>query len=193
MARRGKDAPARDSAPPARVATPRASQPPTTLVTVALALALTLVGLAGYGAALLLRETLALRPTSVAVSPASLSTFVCDTLQHQEYQRLVTSIDPAPVPPTVTDAFDPTATVAALRASDASEGKVVSCVASSYAPGSVVTSPGITHVALTLRRSGSLSPRTESLTLAQMGGQRGWMIERDSGFLLALAIPTPTG
>lgn len=193
MARRGNGAPARDAAPPAKAAARRGAQAPTTLITVALALLLTLVGLAGYGAALLLREALAPRPPSEAASPGALSAYVCAALKRQDYQGLMRYIDPAPIPPTVTDAFDPTATIAALRASDASAGVVVSCVASSYIPGSVVTTPGVAYERLALRRAHATATATATLTLAQMSGQRGWLIERDSGFLMALALPTPKG
>ncbi|HEX8731323.1 MAG TPA: hypothetical protein VF725_04595 [Ktedonobacterales bacterium] len=195
MARRGKGAPARAGAPPAKTPakTParRDNQAPTTLITVALALLLTLVGLAGYGAALLLRETLAPQPPAIAASAASLSAYVCDALKHKDYQGLVAVIDPATVSPTVTDAFDPAATVAALRAEDARAGVVVACAVAPYPPGSVVSSPSVTHLRLTLRRAHGAASTT-TLTLAQTSGQRGWLIERDSGFLMALAIPTPT-
>ncbi|MDE3230449.1 MAG: hypothetical protein KGO05_11250, partial [Chloroflexota bacterium] len=82
MARRGNGSPARSGAPPAKAPaktpaktstrTParRDSQAPTTLITVGLALLLTLVGLAGYGAALLLRESLAPQPPAAAASVA---------------------------------------------------------------------------------------------------------------------------
>lgn len=193
-AQRVKQSASQRAAAPA-VASRRSGQAPTTLITVALALALTLVGLAGYATATLLGDATASRSASVDASPTSLSAFVCARLEARDYARLIPYIDPTPISPNVTDAFDASATITALRARDASDGRVTSCDFAPYTPGSVVSIPDAAYEQLTLRRANTPTPIVTSLTLAQatdaQGG--GWLIERDSEFLLALATATPTG
>jgi hypothetical protein len=81
-----------------------------------------------------------------------------------------------------------------LRASDTRDGLVTSCDFAPYTPGSVVSIPGVTYEQLTLRRANAATPVGVSLTLVQAGGAAGggWLIARDSGFLLELATPTAT-
>lgn len=192
-AQRVKQSPAQ-SAAQRPAASRRGGQAPTTLITVALALALTLVGLAGYVTATFLRDAIAPRSASVDANVASLSAFVCARLERQDYAALIPYIDPTPVPPSVTDAFDASAIIDTLRASDTRDGLVTSCAYAPYAPGSVVSIPGVAYEQLTLRRANLLAPITASLTLTQATGAQGggWLIARDSGFLLELTTPTAT-
>lgn len=155
----------------------------TTLITVVLALLLLAVGAAGYEAATLLHYAIT-KPAGVNGSAASTAAFACDALKRQDYQRLVTYIDPSPIPPTVTGAFDSRLTITQLRTRDTQEGKVVSCVVAPYAAGSIVSADGATRYQLTLRRANAPVTTTGTLNLRQQtGGQHGWLIGRDSSFL----------
>jgi hypothetical protein len=144
---------------------------------------LLMVGAAGYEAASLLHHAIATSP-SVNASAASTASFVCDALERQDYQRLVSYIDPAPIPPTVTGAFDPRATLTQLQTLDANDGKVVACATALYGSGSIVSTDGATRYQLTLRRAKAATPASGTLALRQQsGGAHGWLIERDSSFL----------
>ena len=155
----------------------------TTLLTVVLAMLLLAVGAAGYEAANLLHFAI-VPTTGVNTTAASAAAFVCDALKQQEYQRLVAVIDPTPIPPAVTGAFDAHQTIAQLQAQDASAGKVVSCAVAPYDSGSVVSTDGATRYQLTLRRTQAATSVSGTLVLRQQsGGAHGWLIERDSSFL----------
>jgi hypothetical protein len=155
----------------------------TTLLTVVLAILLLAVGAAGYEAANLLHFAI-VPPTGVNTTAASAAAFVCDALKQQDYQRLVAIIDPAPIPPAVTGAFDAHQTIAQLQAQDANAGKVVSCATAPYDSGSVVSTDGATRYQLTLRRAKAATSVSGTLVLRQQsGGAHGWLIERDSSFL----------
>lgn len=161
--------------------------PATTLITVVLALLLLTVGAAGYEAATLLHDAIT-APAHVNGSAASTAAFVCDALKRQDYQQLVTYIDPAPVLPTVTGTFDPRLTIAQLRARDTQEGKVVSCVFEPYAAGSVVSADGAIRYKLTLRRAKAPVSAAGTLILRQRtSGNHGWLIGRESSFLTPTA------
>lgn len=160
---------------------PRETQS-TTLITVVLALLLLLVGVAGYEAAGLLQHAIS---ASTSANAASTATLVCDALKRQDYQRLVTFIDPAPVPPSVTGAFDARLTIAQLQTLDANEGKVISCATAPYGSGSILSTDGATRYQMTLRRANAASSQSGTLVLRQLAN--GWMIERDSSFLAPAA------
>lgn len=154
-----------------------------TLVTVVLALLLLSVGLAGYEAATLLQFAIA-GSSAVNRSAASTAALVCDALERQDYQRLTLYIDPSPVPPAVTGAFDKQATIVRLNALDVSQGRVVSCSYAPYSSGSIISTDGATRYQLTLRRANAAAPSKGTLALRQQtGGSAGWLIERDSAFL----------
>ena len=190
MPRRNGGLPAKPVAKP--VAQPAASPDKrggqsTTLITVVLALLLLTVGAAGYEAATLLHYAIT-APASVNASAASTAAFACDALKRQDYQQLVTYIDPTPVPPSVTGAFDPRLTIAQLRTLDANEGKVTDCSYAPYGSGSIVSTDGATRYQLTLRRANAATSATGTLVLRQQtNGKSGWLIERDSSFLAPLA------
>lgn len=164
-------------------ATGKGGGPATTLITVALALLLLTVGAAGYEAATLLYKTTS-TPARVNASAASTAVFVCDALKRQDYQRLVSYIDPAPVLPTVTGAFDARLTIAQLQTRDAQEGKVVACSVAPYAVGSIISSDAAARYQLALRRADAPVSVTGALILRQQtSGQHDWLIGRDSAFL----------
>ncbi|HET9110067.1 MAG TPA: hypothetical protein VFN78_04500 [Ktedonobacterales bacterium] len=174
--------PVKAPASPASAASQRGQQS-TTLITVVLALLLLAVGAAGYEAASLLHYAMS-TPSPINASAASTATFVCDALKRQDYQQLVTYIDPAPVPPSVTGAFDARLTIAQLRTVDANQGKVVSCATGSYGSGSIVSTDGATRYQLVIRRANAATPASGTLVLRKAtGGAHGWLIERDSSFL----------
>jgi hypothetical protein len=153
------------------------------LITVVLALLLLAVGAAGYQAASLLHYAIT-TPPSVNASAASTAAFVCEALKTQEYQRLVSYIDPAPLPPAVTGAFDARLTIAQLQARDSNEGKVVACATAPYGSGSIVSTDGATRYQLIVRRANAATPASGTLVLRQASsGAHGWLIERDSSFL----------
>jgi hypothetical protein len=185
MPRPGERLPAKPVPQPGASPSQRESQS-TTLITVVLALLLLTVGAAGYEAANLLHYAVS-APPSVNGSAASTAAFVCDALKRQDYQRLVTYIDPAPIPPSVTGAFDPRLTIAQLRTRDTNEGKVVACASAPYGSGSIVSTDGATSYQLTLRRANAAAPATGALVLRQRSqqasGAPGWLIERTSSFL----------
>jgi hypothetical protein len=175
--------PAASSASSASPTGQRGQQQPTTLITVVLALLLLAVGAAGYQAASLLHYAIT-TPPRVNASAASTAAFVCDALKTQEYQRLVSYIDPAPIPPAVTGAFDARLTIAQLQARDTNEGKVVSCATAPYGSGSIVSTDGATRYQLIVRRANAATPASGTLVLRQSSsGAHGWLIERDSSFL----------
>lgn len=88
--------------------------------TLLLAVLLMLVGVAGGGALKLLQHAMRV-PT--ADDTAQL---VCTAYTQQNYDLLIQQIDPAPVPPTNTGAFDANALRGQLKALDASQGVVAS-------------------------------------------------------------------
>ena len=162
----------------------RGSQP-TTLITVLLALLLLSVGVAGYEAASLLSFAIS-GSASANATPSSLAALVCHSFTRQDYQQLVTYIDPAPVPPAVTTAFDARQTIAQLQTLDANEGKVTACAYAPYSAGSVVSTDGATRYQLTLRRADAVGVIVGALVLRQQSSApRGWQIERDSFFLVS--------
>ncbi len=154
-----------------------------TLMTVALALALLLVGALGYEAATLLQYALS-TPPIVNGSAASTAAFVCASLEHQDYQRLVTYIDPATIPPAITRSFDARQTITAMQARDTTEGKVVACGYAAYSAGGIVSTDSAIRYQLTLRRAAAAAPSVGTLILRQRSsGAHGWLIGRDSSFL----------
>ena len=170
--------------PGAQRSAERGSQP-TTLITVLLALLLLSVGVAGYEAASLLGFAIS-GAASANATPSGLAALVCDSFKRQDYQQLVTYIDPAPIPPAVTTTFDARQTIAQLQTLDANEGKVTSCAFAPYTGGSVVSTDGATRYQVTLRRAAAVGPIVGALVLRQQsGGPRGWQIERDSFFLVS--------
>lgn len=159
----------------------------TVLVSVVLALLLLMVGAAGYQAATLLQFAIA-GSSGANATAASTAAYVCDALKRQDYQHLAQYIDPAPVPPAVTGAFDKQAIVARLNAFDVSQGRVLSCTYAPYGSGAIVSTDGATRYQLTLRRANAAGPANGTLALRQQsGGKGGWLIERDSSFLASHA------
>lgn len=154
-----------------------------TLITVVLALALLAVGAASYQAATLLQYA---ATTPLNATAASTAALVCDTLKRQDYQQLVTYIDPAPVAPAVTTTFDAQTTLNQLRALDTQDGAVVDCSTTPYTSQSIVSTDGATRYQLTLRRAKATQPSSGTLVLRQeSSGARLWLIGRDSSFLTA--------
>ncbi len=168
---------------PVNPAASQRGQQSTTLITVVLALLLLAVGAAGYEAASLLHYAIS-ASSAVNASATSTAAFVCDALKRQDYQQLVTYIDPAPVPPSVTGAFDARLTIAQLQSVDTNQGKVVSCATAPYGSGSIVSTDGATRYQLVTRRANAATPASGALVLRRSSsGAHGWLIERDSSFL----------
>lgn len=165
-----------------------APQPPregqaTTLITVLLALALLGVGVAGYQAATLLQYAV-FGPSGINASPASLASFACDAFKRQDYARLVKNIDPTPTPPAVTTPFDAKKTVARLQSLDASQGKIIACVARPYSASAIVSTDNAVRYEITVRRAKGVGSVSGALVMRQQtSGQRLWLIGRDSSFL----------
>ncbi len=185
MPRRGERPPAGQAARPGPQSGAERGSQPTTLITVLLALLLLSVGAAGYEAASLLGFAIS-TSASANATPSGLAALVCDSFKRQDYQHLVTYVDPAPIPPAVTATFDARQTIAQLQMLDANEGKVTSCAFAPYSGANVVSTDGATRYQMTLRRVGAVGPIIGTLVLRQQSsGQRGWQIERDSFFLVS--------
>lgn len=99
----------------------RATPRQTLTVTLVLAACLVLVGVSGIGAQNLLRH--AMRPRTAGDAAALL----CTALRNRDYDTLISQIDPAPVPPAASGAFDGRALQAQLQALDTAQGPVTSC------------------------------------------------------------------
>lgn len=165
-----------------------APQPPregqaTTLITVLLALALLGVGVASYQAATLLHYAV-FGPSGVNATPASLASFACDAFRRQDYTRLAQNIDPAPIPPAVTSPFDAKKTVVRLQSLDASQGKVIACIANPYSAGAIVKTDNAVRYEITIRRANGVGSTSGALVMRQQtSSPRLWFIGRDSSFL----------
>jgi hypothetical protein len=178
------------SAPPAR-AQPQPAETParraassvgrTRLrVTLALALALVAAGLGAAEAATLLQRALR-TPTADDIAQR-----ICTAYERQDYDLLLSQIDPTPIPPAVPGPFDAgakAALVGELRAEDGSAGPVTQCsykvlVVNAPAP------PADQRQYFFSMQRGVLY--TSLMTLARQHDDT-WLIQRDSNFLGAPA------
>lgn len=116
---------------------------------------------------------------------------VCDAYVTQKYDALVRLIDPAPVPPTASGAFNAAAQAALeaeLKARDNSPGKVTKCTSSGPTPGTgAAEGKSIFKLVMTRVLNQKLTSFTHTIiAIKQTDGS--FKIERDSDFL---GIPAP--
>jgi hypothetical protein len=141
-----------------------------------LVLLLTLIGLAGGIAVRFLIH--AMRPQTTD----DLAQLVCTAFEQQNYDLLTQRIDPRPVPPTATGAFDPTALRSQLKTLDSQAGDVTACDYQRLRYSTVSGASNKLQYAYTLRRahtSGTLS----MLIIIQSDGSGGYTISRASNFI----------
>jgi hypothetical protein len=140
---------------------------------ISLALALP-IGLAGYGA---VRAADLLQHSMTSVTqPTDVVTVVCTAYKSQNYTLLTQKIDPAPVPPALTDTFNPNIVTTQLKALDKIQGTVSACQ-----PGQATTAGDVVQYSLTMQRTHHPLPITVVLILhrAQDGT---WKISRETNF-----------
>lgn len=138
--------------------------------TLLLAVTLLILGaVAGYGA-LQLRRVIALQLRADAVAA------ICPALQRQQYDSLASLIDPTPVAPVASKAFDSRAFQSDLRTLDQRQGNVRSCV---WRP--IQLSDESALYLFTLHRPHVSAPIAMQVVL-QHGPDNGWRISRSSPF-----------
>jgi hypothetical protein len=140
----------------------------------ALAIALLLVGLAGFAAVGLLHRALR-APTATDEAAA-----VCAYLRSRDYDALASEMDPAPAGAAI-GAFDRAAFAAQLRALDQREGVVRDCALRLLGPGA---DSGSVVFGLTVRRAGVADP-LGSLVIVERVRDGGWVISRASTFYIS--------
>jgi hypothetical protein len=139
-------------------------------VTLALAMALLLLGaLAGVA-------TAQLGHIMSRQMRADTATSICTMLQHQQYVALAAMVDPAPVPPTATGAFDGDAFQTQLQTLDRQQGAVNSCAWSSLH----LDDESATYQFVLSRHNPSVSSVTT--VVLQHEPDNGWRISRRSAF-----------
>jgi hypothetical protein len=138
--------------------------------TVLLAISLLLLGgVAAFGA-VRLRQVISLHMR------ADTAAAICSTLQRQQYETLANMIDPAPVPPLATDAFNPRTFEAQLHALDQHQGAVTSCAARPLQ----LDDESATYT-FTLSRTHAAAP-IGMLVILRHEPDNGWRISRRSSF-----------
>jgi hypothetical protein len=147
-------------------------------LSLALALGLALVGLAGVEFDLALRE--ALRPPTAADEASA----VCNDLRSQDYDALASEVDPAPDGAS-TGVFDRAAFVAALRAQDGALGPVRACALTQMNGADGIASDEVVF-ALTVRRSRAPDP-LDALVVVRREARGQWAVSRASTFYYAPA------
>jgi hypothetical protein len=174
------------------------SASPTLRLALVFALILLALGV-GAGASVSLLVHAIAEPPPVAQSTAAagdkiaqdIGDQVCAAYVTQNYDALVSLIDPAPVPPSVPGAFDAGARAALetnLKALDSSPGKVTKCTSSGPTTGTGVTE-GKSIYKLVMTRSAGQKLTTFTHTIITVKQPDGTLkIERDSDFH---GIPTP--
>jgi hypothetical protein len=163
---------------------PRVSSRRRRTLTITLTLA-AFVGLAGFGAvraAELLQH--ALRPLP---GPADIANTACTAYSTQNYVLLTQQIDPAPVPPSNSDPFNPAVVQTQLRALDKIQGAVQRCDL-----GHFTASSAGGQYPIILERTQHTGPITVALVLHQR--QDGsWKISRETNFAGALSTFSGAG
>ena len=150
-------------------------------LTLALALVLLLLGVAGGGSISLLRYAMR-EPTADDIAQ-----LVCNAYLRQDYTLLVDHIDPTPAPPDNPGAFDANAKDALraqLQGLDASAGKVTKCTEKSFSFGntSAATPDQVQYAFIMTRATNPDKPFNTLMTLVRASG-KGWLISRNSNFL----------
>jgi hypothetical protein len=149
---------------------PHASQGRALSITLALAVVLALAGLgAVHGAELL---AFAMRVSG----PDDVATIACTAYTTQRYPLLTQRIDPAPVPPAVTGAFNPASVETQLRALDKTQGIVQRCDLGRFSGGDPAA-----QYPITLWRAHA--PLAATIVLLLRHEPNGaWMISRATNF-----------
>jgi len=117
---------------------------------------------------------------------------MCAAYVTQNYDALVSLIDPAPVPPTASGAFNAGAQAALeteLKAIDSKTGKVTKCTSSGPTAGTGVTEGKSLYKLVMTRDTGQKLASFTHTLIAIKQPDGGLKIERDSDFL---GIPAPT-
>ena len=110
---------------------------------------------------------------------------VCDAYVTQNYDALVTLIDPAPVPTSVPGAFDAGARAALetnLKALDSSPGKVTKCTSSGPTPGTGAAEGKSIYKLVMTRGTGQKVTTFTHTIIAIKQSDGALKIERDSDF-----------
>lgn len=151
----------------ARPEPPRRS--PALAITLALAVALALVGVEAVRAGELLQHAM-----HVVVAPSDIARATCTAFTSQNYALLTQQIDPTPVPPANSDAFNPAAVQTQLRSIDKIEGPAQHCEVGQF------TANGTTgQYSVTLQRANH--PGTIALVLILRQQRDGsWRISRET-------------
>ncbi len=109
---------------------------------------------------------------------------VCTAYQSQNYDVLLSVIDPTPVPPAQTTAFDSAARSAlttTLKNLDASAGDVTSCAYQEPRSSNVPQTGATLQYVLTMRRAHVTTDIVMLITLRRQP-DGGWKVSRDSDF-----------
>ncbi len=142
--------------------------------TLALALALAFVGVAGVRAEALFQHALR-TPTA-----SDIAAQVCTAYTTQNYDLLLRNVDPAPIPPAAPGPFSPATLRDELRTIDSREGKAVNCTYKALVAPTGTTTRGtsLAQVAVSVRRAHASQPDGILLTLHLKSGH--WLISRES-------------
>lgn len=144
--------------------------------TLVLALALVLVGAGGVKAAGLLQH--AMRPQTAS----DIAAMACTALQSRNYSMLVGAVNPAPVPPNATSAFNATALMGQLRALDRGSGAVVRCTYQQISYVHASAHGALANFALTVTRAHGSNANGILLVVAQQPSGT-WQITRASDLI----------
>lgn len=140
-------------------------------ITLALAVLLALAGFGAVRAAELLQHAM-----HVIEAPADLARTTCTAYTTQNYPLLTAQIDPRPVPPADSDAFNPAVVQTQLRALDKIQGPTQRCDV-----GKVATNGTSGQYSLTLQRARHTGAITLTLILRQQS-DGSWRISRETNF-----------
>ena len=147
-------------------------------LTLLLAILLLLVGFAGIGAVQLLQRAMRL-PTSDDIAQ-----LVCTAYTTQNYDELLTIVDPTPAQPAQTGPFDDatrTALAKTLKDLDTGSGKVTSCTYQEPKFDNVPQTGSRLQYVLTMRRSNVTLDITMLITLVRQP-DGSWKVWRGSDF-----------
>ncbi len=150
-------------------------------LTVVFAIVLLLLGEAGGSSLSLLRYAMR-EPTADDIAQ-----LVCNAYEHQDYNLLISHIDPDPAPPESLGTFDANAKDqlrTQLQTLDSSAGKVTKCTEKSFSFGTTsATAPDhVQYAFIMTRESKPDKPFNTLMTLVQVSNS-GWMVSRNSNFV----------
>lgn len=150
-------------------------------LTVVFAIVLLLLGEAGGSSLWLLRYAMR-TPTADDIAQ-----LVCNAYEHQDYNLLITHIDPTAAPPDNLGDFDSNARDqlrTQLQTLDSSAGKATKCTEKSFTVSNTsgVTPNQVQYGFIMTRENNPDKPFNTLMTLVQVPG-KGWMVSRNSNFI----------